>query len=91
VKLFFIATFLAVASAWAQTASVPADTTVQRAEAEWCNAIAAKSLEGTVAMYDPGAFTAGSGMPPARRRNSCHMGKSCVRRDAAEVASFSLT
>jgi ketosteroid isomerase-like protein len=43
-----------------------AEAAVRQAEETWGRAIAAKSVEQTVAVYDPEAVTAGSAMFPAR-------------------------
>jgi len=43
-----------------------AEAAVRRADEAWVKAVASKSVERTVAMYDTDAFTAGDAMPPAR-------------------------
>jgi hypothetical protein len=47
---------------------------LRHADEGWAKAIASKSLEQTVAMYDEEAITSGAAMPPARE-NSCHVGR----------------
>jgi ketosteroid isomerase-like protein len=57
--------FVAVTIVLAQTAPTAVET-VRRADEAWANAVASRSVEKTVAMYDADALTAGSAMPPAR-------------------------
>jgi ketosteroid isomerase-like protein len=64
--LVLVLSVIAIASAPAQTIPLAPDAAVQKAEAAWGNAIASKSLDGTVAAYDAEGFTAGPAMPPAR-------------------------
>jgi ketosteroid isomerase-like protein len=45
---------------------VSAEEAIRQADAAWMKAIASKSVEQTVEMYDAEVVTAGSAMPPAR-------------------------
>lgn len=47
-------------------AAPASEAAVRQADETWAKAVAAKSVEQTLAMYDPDAVTAGSAMFPAR-------------------------
>jgi ketosteroid isomerase-like protein len=57
---------LLLLSVAAAVASPGAEDTIRQADEAWLKAIASKSVEQTVALYDAEALTAGSAMPPAR-------------------------
>jgi ketosteroid isomerase-like protein len=63
--VYMVSGFIALAQALAipQTAF---ETAIRNADEAWAKAVIAKSIEQTVAMYDPEALTAGSAMLPAR-------------------------
>jgi len=68
-------------------ASSSEEAAVKKAEQTWCEAIASKSLDQTVASYSPDAVTAGSAMFPARGlrsfgphgRSFLRIPRSCLR------------
>ena len=58
---------VAMASHQAPPGSAPTpEATVRQADEAWAKAVASKSVEQTVAIYDAEAVTAGSAMTPAR-------------------------
>jgi ketosteroid isomerase-like protein len=64
-----VAVLAAVGGGLEQTPSASAtsaEVAVRQSDEAWAKAIATKSLDQTVAMYDPEAVTAGSAMFPAR-------------------------
>ncbi len=64
-KLVIVVLSLATAVASLCQAASP-EVAVRQVDEAWAKAIAAKSVEQTVALYDAEALTAGSAMPPAR-------------------------
>ncbi len=66
VGLAIVLASLAVTAPQPSPSASPAEAAVREADAAWARAVAAKSLDQTVACYDPEAVTAGSAMFPAQ-------------------------
>jgi ketosteroid isomerase-like protein len=64
--LLTCAWFLLVGCSRTPTGNTHAESAVREADDAWSRAIASKSVDQTVSMYDPEAITAGSAMFPAR-------------------------
>lgn len=82
----FLVNYMSLAASEVAQVTAP-EAAIRKGDEAWAKAIASKSLEGTIASYDPEALTAGSAMPPAQ-------GLAAVRGMWAEVLAqkgFSLT
>jgi len=64
-SVFLALVITATALSQTNTAGNP-EAAIRQADESWLSAITSKSVEATVAAYDPDALTAGSAMPAAR-------------------------
>jgi ketosteroid isomerase-like protein len=68
-RLLIICAFSALAFGPQQTSKIAdqdSEMAIRAADEAWAKAIGMKSIEETVAVYDPEAVTAGAAMPPAK-------------------------